>query len=419
MMEYMGTEEPLAVAAVKAIHTGDTSVLEQLLAENPGLANVRLGDRCGLSRTLLHVVTDWPGHFPNGAATVAVLVEARADVNARFTGPHNETPLHWAASSNDVAVLDALLDAGADIEAPGAVIGGGSPLADARGFGQWRAARRLVERGARTTLKDAATLGLIDRVSAYLEASPPLSSDAVTEAFWGACHGGQRAAAELLLDRGGDINWIGHGDMTPLDIARASAAEGLASAADLVPWLVRQGAKSANEQRASGRRAFAFTVRRAAADDASSIASVLHEAFAPYEPQYTAEAFAATVPTPDVIRARWHEGPVWVALHGEAIVGTVAAVLKDGSAYVRSMAIARDARGHGLGAQLLEHVEEFARQHGIGRLFLSTTPFLVEAIRLYERHGLRRTPEGPQTLFGTPLITMEKPLLRGELEARE
>jgi hypothetical protein len=30
--------------------------------------------------------------------------------------------LHWAASSDDVEVLDALLDAGADIDAPGAVM---------------------------------------------------------------------------------------------------------------------------------------------------------------------------------------------------------------------------------------------------------------------------------------------------------
>ena len=69
-------------------------------------------------------------------------------MDARFRGPHEETPLHWAASSDDVAVLDALLDAGADIEAPGGVIGGGPPLADARAFGQWKAAHRLVERGA-------------------------------------------------------------------------------------------------------------------------------------------------------------------------------------------------------------------------------------------------------------------------------
>jgi ribosomal protein S18 acetylase RimI-like enzyme len=155
-------------------------------------------------------------------------------------------------------------------------------------------------------------------------------------------------------------------------------------------------------------------VRRATVDDAPAIASVFRGAFAPYEQLYTADAFAATVPDADMISARLDEGPVWVALDGEVIVGTVGAVLKDGGAYVRSMAILPDARGHGLGAQLLGQAERLARQHGLSRLFLSTTPFLTEAIRLYERQGFRRTPGGPQTLCGTPLFTMEKPLVPGE-----
>ena len=102
--------------------------------------------------------------MPEAAAKVAALVAAGADVNARFTGPHGETPLHWAASSDDIDALDALLDAGADIEADGAVIAGGTPIADAVAFGQWNAARRLLERGARTNLWQAAALGLLDRV---------------------------------------------------------------------------------------------------------------------------------------------------------------------------------------------------------------------------------------------------------------
>ena len=243
-MRTIDTEDPLAVAVVEAIQGGDVPGLERLLEEHPALATARLGDddANGMSRSLLHVATDWPGHFPNGPAVVAALVAAGADVNARFRGPHAETPLHWAASSDDVAVLDALLDAGADIEAEGAVIGGGTPLADARAFGQWQAAHRLVERGARTTLQDEATLGLMDRVQASLDADPPPSGDDVTSAFWGACHGGQREAAELLLDRGAELNWLPPWEeRTPLDAARRSEASELAA------WLESRGAKSSTE----------------------------------------------------------------------------------------------------------------------------------------------------------------------------
>lgn len=141
-MVTMHTEDPVAVAVVTAIHGGDVAALRRQLAENPGLAATRLGDDdpAGMSRALLHVVTDWPGHFPHRAATIAALVDAGAQVDARCRGPHEETPLHWAASSDDVEALDALLDAGADIEAPGAVLGGGPPLAMRGGSssGGWR-----------------------------------------------------------------------------------------------------------------------------------------------------------------------------------------------------------------------------------------------------------------------------------------
>jgi hypothetical protein len=240
------TDDPLAVAVVAAIHQGDVAKLRQLLADNDGLATVRLGDDDpnGMSRTLLHVVTDWPGHFPNGAETVSALVAAGSDVNGRFRGPHNETPLHWAASSDDVEVLDALIDAGADIEADGGVIGGGTPLADARAFAQWGAARRLVERGAKTTLTDAATLGLMDRVERYFSGASPPTADDINRAFWGACHGGQSHCAEYLLRRGAELDWIPPWEeLTPLDAARRS------DAADLVRWLREQGGKSAPELR--------------------------------------------------------------------------------------------------------------------------------------------------------------------------
>lgn len=120
-------EDPLAVAVTEAIRTGDLEGLGRLLATHPGLATARLGD-------------DRSGG-----------------------GSHDETPLHWAASSDDVEV---------------------------------------------------------------------------SRAFWGACHGGQRACAEYLLERGADPNWVPPWEpLTPLDTAARSGADAL------VRWLRDQGAR--------------------------------------------------------------------------------------------------------------------------------------------------------------------------------
>ena len=218
-----------------AIRAGDIDSLNRLLQANPGLAKSRVDGQ----RTLLHVATDWPGHFPNVRASVSALVSRGADVNAAFLGRHSEKPLHWAASSDDVDAIDALLDHGADIEAPGGVIAGGTPLADAVAFGQWRAAHRLVERGARTLLWQAAALGLNRRVEECFTRNPPPAPDEITNALWCACHGGQLPAAQYLFDRGADLNWVGHDELSPLDAANRSGALAL------VGWLCEHGARSA------------------------------------------------------------------------------------------------------------------------------------------------------------------------------
>jgi ankyrin repeat protein len=218
--------DPSAGALRSAIRGGDVAALEQLLKTQPALATARVHDARGVSRTALHLVADWPGHVPNGALLVGVLVAAGAEVNARVehASPDGapETSLHWAASSNDVAVLDALLDHGANIEAPGAVFTGGTAMSDAVVFAQWNAARRLLERGATTTLWQAAALGLVDRVRAACAESPPPPAHERTNALWHACRAGQLETATLLLALGADARWLGHDGKTPLDVARES-----------------------------------------------------------------------------------------------------------------------------------------------------------------------------------------------------
>jgi ribosomal protein S18 acetylase RimI-like enzyme len=151
-------------------------------------------------------------------------------------------------------------------------------------------------------------------------------------------------------------------------------------------------------------------IRKAQPADAEAVAATLHQAFLEFKALYTDAGFAATTLTPEQVVTRMKEGPVWIAQREDAVWGTVAAVLKGDSLYMRGMAVVPAARGSGVGRRLIEEVEHFAAAQSCRRVFLSTTPFLHSAISLYERFGYRRTDEGPAHLFGTPLFTMEKVL---------
>jgi uncharacterized protein len=237
------TDQATASALVGAIQTGDVALLQKLLTQDPGLASARLGGRLG-DRTALHIVTDWPGFSPNGPAVVRVLVAAGADPNARPSGKgFAETPLHWAASSDDVEVARALIDVGADIEAPDGSIG--TPLGNAVGYACWDVARLLVARGARVDkLWHAAALGMTTRLEEILAGRPTVERDELSQAFWHACAGGQRRAAEYLLGRGADLNWVpDYAKGTPLDAASALETR----RGTLISWLRERGARTAEQ----------------------------------------------------------------------------------------------------------------------------------------------------------------------------
>jgi uncharacterized protein len=227
--------DPRVFEFTGALKTGDEARLRALLAADPGLATSLIN-----SRTPLHLFADAPGHRPNPAAVVSALAAAGADLDAHAVGMwHHETPLHWAASNDDVELIDALLDAGADIEHPGSSISGGPPAESALGYAQYEALRRLYERGATMNLSRAAALGLKPLVTELATTTPPPDGEELVIAFWNACRAGQLEIARYLAGRGADIDWRAPwSGETPLDAARDKHQR------SVIAWLTASGATS-------------------------------------------------------------------------------------------------------------------------------------------------------------------------------
>jgi ankyrin repeat protein len=230
-----------------AVHAGDVATVQRLLRDHPALATARIGSIDSGTTTPLHLVSDWPGYFPHGPQIVRLLIEAGADPNALTTsrgaetsGPGDEAPLHYAASSDDADVAEALIEGGADIEKPHGSIG--TPLDNAIGYGCWHVARLLVARGARVDKAwHAAALGILGRLDTVLGSDPP--AEQVSQAFWHACTAGQRRAAEYLLSRGADLNWEpDYARGTPLDAASGHSTQ----QENVITWLRGLGARSAS-----------------------------------------------------------------------------------------------------------------------------------------------------------------------------
>jgi amino-acid N-acetyltransferase len=84
---------------------------------------------------------------------------------------------------------------------------------------------------------------------------------------------------------------------------------------------------------------------------------------------------------------------------GGELLGIVGLELYDEVALLRSLAVASSRRGAGLGSDLVEHAERYARDHGVKFLFLLT----ATADAFFLRHGYARIPreDAPAVIKGT------------------
>lgn len=214
-------ESPVArfEAAVEAIVTGDTAALRRLLRTHPDLLRAR-STRTHHS-TLLHYVgangvESFHQKTPQNAVEIAeLLLEAGADVDApadMYGGGSTTlglvaTSIHPAQAGVQEALIDTLLRHGASLEAPGSAGNGHSAVDGCLANGRGAAAEHLARRGAWLGLEGAAGVGALEVVRGFFTPDGALQGGA-TEAqlksgFNWACQYGRTPVVEFLLRQQG------------------------------------------------------------------------------------------------------------------------------------------------------------------------------------------------------------------------
>jgi ankyrin repeat protein len=219
--------------AMKAIKEGDVERLRALVREEPSLATSR---STRSHPTLLQCLALDANGDPNARAMADVLIEAGAELNE---------PLVAAGSIGNREVAELLLDRGAAIDGTG----GWSPLEEALYWNNQNVVALLLERGAKVqNLRTAAALGRTDLIESYFNTDGSLKPEAgkiawpfgsldtiaasnhspkgkhslsdrvnawsqdrqgiINNAFVYACMHGHVDAAQLLLDKGAEINTV-------------------------------------------------------------------------------------------------------------------------------------------------------------------------------------------------------------------
>lgn len=101
-------------------------------------------------------------------------------------------------------------------------------------------------------------------------------------------------------------------------------------------------------------------------------------------------------------------GAILVALNDDGdVVGTCAIAPHGTNEFeLAKMAVAPEARGQGIGRQLIEACLDLARKRGARRVDLLSSTKLGAAVRLYERTGFRHAPLPPINPYKTADVYM-------------
>lgn len=208
-------------AAADAIVRGDIATLKRLLREEPEL--IRARSTREHNATLLHYVSangveEYRQKTPKNIVDITeILLKAGAEVDAIAnvygggctTLGLAATSVHPERAGVQEALLQTLLDHGANLEQPSIAINRQSIVSGCLANGRLKAAAFLASRGASLDLAGAAALGKLDAVKSFFGEDgglkPNTAKEQFEQAFLFACGYGPSDVVEFLLGKGADL----------------------------------------------------------------------------------------------------------------------------------------------------------------------------------------------------------------------
>lgn len=117
---------------------------------------------------------------------------------------------------------------------------------------------------------------------------------------------------------------------------------------------------------------------------------------------HTFEAYVAESLAEFGKAAQSHRDRLWIAEADGRLVGSIGIVgREDSAAQLRWLLVTPEARGAGLGRQLVGDALDFCRGAGCTSVYLWTVSLLTAAARLYVAAGFRLTEEHERSMWGT------------------
>lgn len=148
-------------------------------------------------------------------------------------------------------------------------------------------------------------------------------------------------------------------------------------------------------------------IRRAREVDVDAITAIVHDAYAPYIPRIGRQP----APMLDDYRQVIAGYRVFVLEADGAVRGVLVLEHEGDVLHVQNVAVCNQARGQGLGRQLLGFAEDQARELGCVAIELYTNERMTENILFYPRLGYRETrravEDGYARVFFRKTISLE------------